>query len=52
MPNVTVLEEMDFEDPKNFWTMNRKEPPKEFGVCVLYVYVPALVSPASCPRRY
>jgi hypothetical protein len=35
MPDLTVLEDMDFEDPKNFWTMNRKEPPREFGVYVI-----------------
>lgn len=35
MLDLTVLEEMDFAKPRNFWTMNRKEPPKEFGVYVI-----------------
>lgn len=35
MLNLTVLEQMDFEEPRNLWTMNRKEPPREFGVYVV-----------------
>lgn len=35
MLNLTVLEQMDFEEPRNLWTMNRNEPPREFGVYIV-----------------
>ncbi|MFJ4210721.1 hypothetical protein ACIPY2_19875 [Paenarthrobacter sp. NPDC089675] len=35
MLNLTVLEQMDFEEPRNLWTMSRKEPPRQFGVYVV-----------------
>lgn len=35
MLDVTVLEDMGFEEPRNFWNMNPKEPPKEFGAYVI-----------------
>lgn len=48
MLTLTVLEQMDFEEPRNLWTMNRKEPPREFGA---YVVLRRSSEPPSFLRR-
>lgn len=35
MLDLAALERMGFEEPRNFWTMHRKEPPREFGAYVI-----------------